>query len=91
MEYGLVRHFVLNVPLRASTGVLVPAGGNLTPVFNVVGSEIDSLTGAVRVVADWVVVGLNADVIPAHAGNQAFFFTNSKAWPIMNVNPTQNF
>jgi hypothetical protein len=49
--------FTFDVPLRAPTGVLVPAGGNLTPVFNVVGSEIDSLTGAVRVVADWVVGG----------------------------------
>ena len=37
--------------------MLVPAGGNLTPVFNIVGSEIDPLTRAVRVVADWVVGG----------------------------------
>ena len=49
--------FTFDVPLRAPTGVLVPAGGNLTPVFNVVGSEVDPLTGAVRVVADWVVGG----------------------------------
>ena len=50
-------NFTFDVPLQAPTGVLVPAGGNLTPVFNIVGSEIDPLTGAVRVVADWVVGG----------------------------------
>lgn len=50
-------NFTFDVPLLAPTGVLVPAGGDLTPVFNVVGSEIDPLTGAVRVVADWVVGG----------------------------------
>jgi hypothetical protein len=49
--------FSFDVPLQAPTGVLVPAGGNLTPVFNIVGSEIDPLTGAVHVVADWVVGG----------------------------------
>ncbi|MFZ5620759.1 MAG: hypothetical protein ACOY5W_07045 [Pseudomonadota bacterium] len=49
--------FSFDVPLQAPTGVLVPAGGNLTPVFNIVGSEIDPNTGAVRVVADWVVGG----------------------------------
>ncbi len=49
--------FSFDVPLQAPTGVLVPAHGNLTPVFNIVGSEIDPLTGAVRVVADWVVGG----------------------------------
>lgn len=52
---GLV--FTFDVPLQAPTGVLVPAGGNLTPVFNIVGSEIDPQTRAVRVVADWVVGG----------------------------------
>ncbi len=49
--------FTFDVPLQAPTGVLVPAGGNLTPVFNIVGSEVDPLTGAVHVVADWVVGG----------------------------------
>ena len=49
--------FSFDVPLQAPNGVLVPAGGNLTPVFNIVGSEIDPETGAVRVVADWVVGG----------------------------------
>ena len=49
--------FTFDVPLQAPNGVLVPAGGNLTPVFNIVGSEIDPLTRAVRVVADWVVGG----------------------------------
>ena len=50
-------HFSFDVPLQAPTGVLVPAGGNLTPVFNIVGSEVDPSTRAVRVVADWVVGG----------------------------------
>jgi hypothetical protein len=49
--------FTFDVPLRAPTGVEVPAGGNLSPVFNIVGSEIDPLTGKVHVVADWVVGG----------------------------------
>lgn len=52
---GLV--FTFDVPLATPTGLLVPAGRNLTPVFNIVGSEIDPLTRAVRVVADWVVGG----------------------------------
>lgn len=50
-------HFSFDVPLLTPTGVFVPAGGDLTPVFNVAGSEIDPLTGAVQVVADWVVGG----------------------------------
>ncbi len=50
-------HFSFDVPLLAPTGIVVPAGGNLTPVFNIVGSEIDPLTQSVRVVADWVVGG----------------------------------
>ena len=49
--------FTFDVPLQAPNGVLVPAGGNLSPVFNIVGSEVDPLTRAVRVVADWVVGG----------------------------------
>lgn len=56
-------NFTFDVPLRAPNGVLVPAGGNLTPVFNIVGSEVDPLTRAVRVVADWVVGG--ALILPA--------------------------
>jgi hypothetical protein len=50
-------HFSFDAPLQAPTGVRVPAGGNLAPVFNVAGSEIDPVTGAVHVVADWVVGG----------------------------------
>lgn len=50
-------HFSFDVPLQAPNGVKVPADGNLTPVFNIVGSEIDPLTGAVHVVANWVVGG----------------------------------
>lgn len=50
-------NFTFDVPLQAPNGVLVPAGGNLTPVFNIVGSEVDPSTRAVRVVADWVVGG----------------------------------
>lgn len=50
-------HFSFDVLLQAPNGVKVPAGGNLAPVFNIVGSEIDPLTGAVQVVADWVVGG----------------------------------
>lgn len=49
--------FSFDVPLQAPNGVLVPAGGNLAPVFNLVGSTIEPLTGAVHVVADWVVGG----------------------------------
>ena len=49
--------FTFDVPLQAPNGILVPAGGNLTPVFNIVGSEVDPITHAVRVVADWVVGG----------------------------------
>lgn len=49
--------FTFDVDLLTPTKLLVPAGANLTPVFNVVGSEIDPITGAVRVVADWVVGG----------------------------------
>ena len=55
--------FTFDVPLLTPTNVLVPAGGNLAPVFNVVGSEVDPITKAVRVVADWVVGG--SLVLPA--------------------------
>lgn len=56
-------NFTFDVPLRIPNGDLIPAGMNLAPVFNVVGSEIDPLTGALRVVADWVVGG--ALILPA--------------------------
>lgn len=46
-----------DVPLRQGNGNLVPAGQNLAPLFDIAGSEIDELTGAVRVTADWVVGG----------------------------------
>ncbi len=49
--------FSFDVPVRAANGLVVPAGGNLAAVFNIVGSEIDPATQAVRVVADWVVGG----------------------------------
>jgi hypothetical protein len=49
--------FTFDVDLLTPTKLLVPAGANLTPVFNIVGSEIDPITGAVQVVADWVVGG----------------------------------
>ena len=49
--------FTFDAPLKAPTGVEVPANGNLAPVFNIVGSEVDPETDAVRVVADWVVGG----------------------------------
>jgi len=50
-------NFTFDVPLLAPTGLLVSAGENLAPVFNIVGSEIDPNTGATRVIADWVVGG----------------------------------
>ncbi|MBC7806234.1 MAG: hypothetical protein H7145_08795, partial [Akkermansiaceae bacterium] len=46
-----------DVPLRQPNGNVVAAGINLAPLFDVVGSEIDAITGAVRVTADWVVGG----------------------------------
>lgn len=45
-----------DVPLRQPNGNLVPAGANLAPLFNIVGSEIDS-DGVVRTTAGWVVGG----------------------------------
>jgi len=50
-------YFAFDVPLRTPTGALIAAGVNLAPVFNTLGSEVDPLTGAVRVIADWVVGG----------------------------------
>jgi hypothetical protein len=55
-----------DVPLRQPNGNLVPAGNNLTPLFDVAGAEIDA-TGAVRVTADWVVGG--SLVLPAGKSN----------------------
>lgn len=51
---GLVTTF--DVPLRRPNGNLVPAGANLSPLFNVAGTEVQA-DGAVRTVADWVVGG----------------------------------
>jgi len=50
-------HFSFDVPLRVASGLVLSAGKNVAPAFNIVGSEIDSATGAVRIVADWVVGG----------------------------------
>lgn len=50
---GLVVTF--DVPLRQANGNIVPPGTNLAPLFDIVGSELDHLTGAVRITADWVV------------------------------------
>ncbi len=46
-----------DVPLRQPNGVLVPAGVNLAPLFDIVGSEVDLGTGRVRTTASWVVGG----------------------------------
>ncbi len=45
-----------DVPLRQPNGNLVPAGSNLAPIFNIVGSELDA-DGLVVTTADWVVGG----------------------------------
>ena len=45
-----------DVPLRQPNGNVVPAGMNLAPLFDVVGSEVDK-DGSIRVTADWVVGG----------------------------------
>ncbi len=49
--------FAFDVPFQTPTGAIFPAGSNLAAVFNIVGSELDALTGAIRVVTDWVVGG----------------------------------
>lgn len=56
---GLV--FTFDVPLLQPNGNLVPAGQNLAPLFNIVGSEKDP--GGVRSTAGWVVGGTL--VVPA--------------------------
>lgn len=53
--------FSFDVPLRLANGNLVPAGQNLAPLFNIVGSERTS--DGVRSTAAWVVGGALA--IPA--------------------------
>ena len=45
-----------DVPLRQPNGNLIPAGQNLAPIFDIVGSEIE-VDNVVRTVADWVVGG----------------------------------
>lgn len=45
-----------DVPLRQPNGNIVPAGSNLAPIFNIVGSEVDT-DGFVITTADWVVGG----------------------------------
>lgn len=51
---GLVVTF--DVPLLQPTGNIIAAGGNLTPVFNIAGSEIDP-SGFVRSTFGWTVGG----------------------------------
>jgi hypothetical protein len=64
--------FSFDVPLLVPSGLVVPAGGNLAPVFNIAGSEIDPQTETVRVVADWVVGG---SLILADPNKQFVTFT----------------
>lgn len=54
-------HFSFDVPLRQPNGNLVPAGQNLAPLFNIIGSELDPQ--GVRTTASWVVGG--SLVVPA--------------------------
>ncbi len=51
---GLVMTF--DAPLRQPNGNLIPAGQNLAPLFNIVGSEANR-RGKVLTTADWVVGG----------------------------------
>lgn len=67
---GLVVTF--DVPLRQPNGNVVPAGTNLAPLFDIVGSELDA-SGAVRVTADWVIGG--SLVLPA--GKKTVTITSS--------------
>ncbi len=68
---GLVVTF--DVPLRQPSGNVVPAGINLAPLFDIVGSELDAASGAVRVTADWVVGG--SLIVPA--GKKTVAITSS--------------
>ena len=59
---GVNRNFpglfiAFDVPLKQPSGNIVPAGQNLAPLFDVAGSEVDALTGAIRTTAHWVVGG----------------------------------
>ncbi|GAC1603035.1 MAG: hypothetical protein NVS3B25_31530 [Hymenobacter sp.] len=45
-----------DVPLLQPNGNVIPAGGNLAPVFNTAGSEVDP-SGFVRTTFGWVVGG----------------------------------
>ena len=47
--------FTFDVPLLQPNGNLVPAGQNLAPLFNIIGTEKDA--GGVRSTAGWVVGG----------------------------------
>lgn len=62
-----------DVPLRQPNGNIVPAGVNLAPLFDIVGSEVDAASGAVRTTADWVVGG--SLVVPA--GKRSVVITSS--------------
>ena len=48
--------FTFDVPLRGPNGIIIPAGRNLAPLFNIAGSAVDS-QGRIRTTADWVVGG----------------------------------
>ncbi len=47
--------FSFDVPLQTPQGPIVPAGQNLAPLFNIVGSEVDA--GRVRTTYGWVIGG----------------------------------
>lgn len=50
-------HVSFDVPLQQPNGNIVPAGVNLAPLFDIVGSEVDAQGRAIRITADWVVGG----------------------------------
>lgn len=50
-------HVSFDVPLQQPNGNVVPAGVNLAPLFDIVGSEVDAQGRAIRITADWVVGG----------------------------------
>jgi hypothetical protein len=53
--------FSFDVPLQTPQGPIVPAGQDLSPLFNIVGSEVDG--GKVRTTYGWVIGG--SLVVPA--------------------------
>nr|WP_315217662.1 CHRD domain-containing protein [uncultured Duganella sp.] len=53
--------FSFDVPLQTPQGPIVPAGQDLSPLFNIVGSEVDG--GKVRTTYGWVVGG--SLIVPA--------------------------